>query len=466
VHVYFEVDYSEGEPVMRYRFENESLVHQGRTIRPRQFEGWLERLLKDKMQVRKLMDLNTRFERSRIVLPPEVDEDAFYEGCALLDSTLGSISYDDEIDQSTRDIYSALLRISEENNLSKGASVSKIKLTRISTFNAIAQVLGKAEESPGKKGAEKTHEQKLAEFYALYPHIREAEAKLGAFQYTPERNFFFGKGETGEIVKFPVDESFKRTKKDAQILQKDDGSGAEYIYKGEHNKKNGTKDGKGVFVWPEGAKYEGLLHEDHANGFGRMIHRHGDVYEGEWFNDKAYGQGVYYHSNGVKYTGEWESDLPNGSGVEEWPDGSRYEGKFKAGIKEGQGRFFWSNGNVYSGEWRDNVMWGLGVYEWADGKRYEGHWAQGKLWGKGVFTWKDGRKYDGDYETDQKHGYGEYSWPDGRVYRGPWKSGRQHGEGLYRSAEGSEKRGLWSEGQRLKWFKEDKKERRESDIGK
>ena len=81
VHVYFEVDSSDGEPVLKYRFENESLVHRGSTIRPRQFEGWLERLLKDKMQVRKMMDLNTRFERSRIVLPPEIDEDAFYESC-------------------------------------------------------------------------------------------------------------------------------------------------------------------------------------------------------------------------------------------------------------------------------------------------------------------------------------------------------------------------------------------------
>ena len=157
------------------------------------------------MQVRKMMDLNTRFERSLIILPPEIDEDAFYEGCALLDSTLGSISYDDEIDQSTRDIYSSLLRLSEENNLSKGASVSKIKLTRISTFSAVAQVLGKAEESPGKKGAEKTHEQKLAEFYALYPHIREVESRLGDLQHTPERNFFFGKNEAGKLVKVPVD---------------------------------------------------------------------------------------------------------------------------------------------------------------------------------------------------------------------------------------------------------------------
>ena len=147
-------------------------------------------------------------------------------------------SYDDEIDQSSSDIYSSFLRLSEENNLSKGTFV--FKLTLISTSNAIAQVLGNAEESPVKKGAEKTHP-------CAVPHIREVESRLGALQHTPERSFF-GKNEAEEVVKMPVDETFKRTKKDTQILLKDDGSEAEYIYKEKHNKKMGTKDGRGVFV--------------------------------------------------------------------------------------------------------------------------------------------------------------------------------------------------------------------------
>lgn len=45
------------------------------------------------------------------------------------------------------------------------------------------------------------------------------------------------------------------------------------LYRGEWNVHTGTKDGKGVQLWPDGSKYKGYWRENKANGRGRLIHR-------------------------------------------------------------------------------------------------------------------------------------------------------------------------------------------------
>ena len=47
------------------------------------------------------MNLVTKFESTRLIPQPEVDPDEFYAGCYLLESTLGEITYDDELDDTT-----------------------------------------------------------------------------------------------------------------------------------------------------------------------------------------------------------------------------------------------------------------------------------------------------------------------------------------------------------------------------
>ncbi len=53
--------------------------------------------------------------------------------------------------------------------------------------------------------------------------------------------------------------------------------------------REGLRQGPGVQVWPDGAKYEGEWRNNKANGKGKFWHADGDVYEGEWKDDKANG---------------------------------------------------------------------------------------------------------------------------------------------------------------------------------
>mmetsp|Transcript_3549 Transcript_3549/g.3318 ORF Transcript_3549/g.3318 Transcript_3549/m.3318 type:complete len:404 (+) Transcript_3549:360-1571(+) len=403
------------------------------------------------------MNLVTNFESTRMIFQEKLpeQEDSFYEGCSLLESTLGEISYHDEIDYDTEAIYELLLKYIDECAL-KGASESKQKIIKISTFAAIAQVLGKVEESSNKRVGEKSAEQKITEFYKLYPHIGEIEAQLGKLQFSQDHYYYYARNDQGVLEKLPLDLTAKRPKRNAEVSNelRKDGTTTEYIYKGELNKRKTGREGKGKVIWPEGVSYEGGFFDDKQNGFGRLIHRLRDVYEGDWFENKAHGPGIYYHMNGVKYVGTFFDDLPHGNGVEEWPDGSKYDGQFVAGKKEGQGIFKWNSGNEYRGGFHNNLMWGKGIYMWPDGRSYEGEWGNGKLNGNGIFKWPDGRMYQGNYQDNEKHGYGEYFWPDGRIFRGNWERGKQHGEGYYTSVAGETRRGLWKNGERQRWFRD------------
>ena len=64
------------------------------------------------------------------------------------------------------------------------------------------------------------------------------------------------------------------------------------VYQGQWS-KDGLQHGRGVQVWKDGSKYEGLWAFGKANGLGRLIHADGSFYEGEWLDHKAHGQGIY-----------------------------------------------------------------------------------------------------------------------------------------------------------------------------
>ena len=65
------------------------------------------------------------------------------------------------------------------------------------------------------------------------------------------------------------------------------------IYYGEWDKKNNKRHGRGIQVWPDGAKYLGYWKNNQANGQGKLIHQDGDIYEGDWQSDKPNGTGCY-----------------------------------------------------------------------------------------------------------------------------------------------------------------------------
>ncbi|CAK0853882.1 unnamed protein product [Prorocentrum cordatum] len=58
---------------LTYQFEEEHVQHEvgGMSLAEGQFHGWLDRIIGDKLEVRRLHDLATPFERTRLVPPPE-----------------------------------------------------------------------------------------------------------------------------------------------------------------------------------------------------------------------------------------------------------------------------------------------------------------------------------------------------------------------------------------------------------
>ena len=225
------------------------------------------------------------------------------------------------------------------------------------------------------------------------------------------------------------------------------------IYYGEWDPNTNKRHGRGIQIWPEGSRYEGLWQNDKANIKGKLEHNDGDYYEGEWKDDKAEGYGVYYHIDGGRYEGMWKDDKQSGKGVESWPGGSKYVGNYDNGFKSGDGRFEWSDGSVYVGKFERNNINGKGVYIWKDKRKYDGDWVDNKMEGNGVFNWPDGRVYKGEYINDKKEGYGEFEWSDGRKYYGFWKDGRQNGKGKFFNPKTNEwKEGLWEKGKRIEWI--------------
>lgn len=259
--------------------------------------------------------------------------------------------------------------------------------------------------------------------------VKTAEAMSGPYKYPTDINY---SSELGIKTKGP--------------FESDNGA----VYLGQWN-KYGVRQGKGMQIWPDGSKYEGIWDNDMANGKGRLIHADGDVYEGDWLNDKAHGIGIYLHVDGSHYVGQWKEDKQHGMGKETWPDGSCYEGNYEYGKKQGKGHFKWADQSYYDGDFVNNNIHGKGVYTWNDGRRYEGDWKNNKMDGKGVFNWPDGRKYIGDYVDDKKEGHGEFIWPDNRKYIGEWKNGKQHGKGKYISTVGKAREGEWVDGKRIRW---------------
>ena len=54
-------------------------------------------------------------------------------------------------------------------------------------------------------------------------------------------------------------------------------------------------DGKGIFTWPDGRKYEGDYKDDKKEGYGIFEWTDGKKYRGYWLNGKQNGEGEFYN---------------------------------------------------------------------------------------------------------------------------------------------------------------------------
>ena len=323
--------------------------------------------------------------------------------------------------------------IKNENNI-----ITKIgKTDKINIIDILSEKSNIKENNPIKLKQEKTKNKEESCFSLISSSERENTTKITESDYQ------------NVLSLYP---ELTSENKDKIELKKNIIFDDKSIYYGEFNTEKNIKEGRGILIFPNGAKYTGYFQNNMQNIKGKIYHADGDIYEGEWLNDKANGEGKFIHK-GLTYEGQWRNDRQNGHGIERLEDGSYYEGDFVNGKKEGYGKYVWADGSSYIGEFKDNAFNGKGKYIWENNREYEGEWVNGKMEGKGVFKWPDGRRFEGNYINDKKEGYGEYFFNNGKIFRGMWKNGLQDGEGeIYNPKKNKAKKGKWQEGKVINWI--------------
>ncbi len=158
--------------------------------------------------------------------------------------------------------------------------------------------------------------------------------------------------------------------------------------------------GKGVYLYLNGGKYEGSFQNGLENGLGSIVFSSGAKYEGEWLNGKKNGFGKYYY-----ITGEY------------------YEGNFMSGLMHGKGKFKWSNGNNYEGDFQYDEINGKGIYRWINGDRYEGDFSNGLPNGNGKYYYTSGDIFEGVWVNNVRTGWGKLTSINGIVEEGNYENG-------------------------------------------
>jgi hypothetical protein len=72
------------------------------------------------------------------------------------------------------------------------------------------------------------------------------------------------------------------------------------------------------------------------------------VYNGEFQNGRREGKGVWMYPNGAKYVGAFRDGKPSGRGAYSYPNGAKYVGDFRDGKFNGNGVLYDANGSVTS----------------------------------------------------------------------------------------------------------------------
>jgi len=258
--------------------------------------------------------------------------------------------------------------------------------------------------------------------------------------------------------------------------------------------------GRGIYVYPSGAKYIGDFKNGEIHGVGTCYNTNGSKYQGQWEHRYPHGKGTKTYEDGYKYTGLWNRGKPvdaNGNFIEEYvvvrkeekeditdiqsgclsgdcvggqgtfayPDGSKYDGQFAGSKPNGMGTWYFPNGDRYVGSFRDNFPDGKGTFYGADGSVLEGMWRDGEyagkeqpaerrtgcidgdcLEGEGVFAYEDGSTYRGTFEKGVPGGDGVRHFPNGDRYEGEFQDGLYHGTGTLFLRDGNRIQGEWVHG--------------------
>ena len=201
-----------------------------------------------------------------------------------------------------------------------------------------------------------------------------------------------------------------------------------FRYEGDY--RDGLRDGRGTYTWPNGDRYEGRFVADRPDDpHGAYSFANGDRYEGEVRNGVLEGHGVYVSRTGDRYEGAFHDGVPDGIGTYRFTNGDRYEGEVAAGHIEGHGRYRSARGDVVEATFSSGRARGIGRCRYASGDVYEGEFADGAPSGQGSFVYRSGLRYEGEVRDGAPRGTGVVIFPDGRRFEG-------HFEGAIAGARG------------------------------
>ena len=150
-----------------------------------------------------------------------------------------------------------------------------------------------------------------------------------------------------EIRDLKKNQNFFQTTKDA--IKFKDG-----IYKGPFI--DGKKEGKGIYIYNSGEKYEGEYKNNLRNGFGIYTYRNGYKYNGQWKDDKKHGKGILYFPNGEIYEGEFKDGDYDGLGIFHHYNGDKFIGNFRNNLREGYGIKFTHDNSVIFAKYSNDTM--------------------------------------------------------------------------------------------------------------
>jgi hypothetical protein len=264
------------------------------------------------------------------------------------------------------------------------------------------------------------------------------------------------------------------------------------------------RNGRGIYVYPSGAKYIGDFKDGEIHGIGVCYYTDGSKYQGEWRHRFPHGKGTKTYADGHQQTGKWhrgrpvddagnlleeyvvqasderdiaidiqsgciDGDCKDGQGTFAYPDGSKYDGQFRLGKLQGLGTWYFVNGDRYVGAFANNFPHGKGTLYKTDGSVIKGLWKEGEyagsddpaalrtgcisgncVDGEGTYVFKNATAtYRGEFENESPHGYGVLTYANGDRYEGEWEKGEFHGEGLLTRRDGTLISGRWEHGRYL-----------------
>ena len=139
-------------------------------------------------------------------------------------------------------------------------------------------------------------------------------------------------------------------------------------------------------------------------------------YVGQLVNELREGKGVYYFNNGDKYEGEWKKNNVDGKGIYYYDTGDIYKGEWKNNTEDGKGIYYYKNGDIFKGNYKNGKREGKGIFYYYEGNKFEGEWKNDKKEGNGVIYYRNGDRQIGDYCNDKPIGNHAVLTKNGEVF--------------------------------------------------